>query len=90
MKRLYRATAEVTLFFVAEEGFEEKDAERYVVEEVRNNGATDLPMSVREVMQNSFMRPQSWDSHALVYGTDEDTTLEEAVQLYSRSKPVSR
>ena len=90
MKRLYRATTEITVIFVAEEGEEEKAAEEFTLKDVELNGVYDAPMSVREVTADGTSRPEGWTMHSLVWGTDEDTTLEEAIKKYARKKPVSR
>lgn len=82
MKRLYRAVAEVEVFFVCEEGDEDLSAEDALHEECSNNGFSNLGgIQITKVTNPKNLG--NWTLRDYVYGEGQgDLMLGDAIAQY--------
>lgn len=92
MKRLYKASLEVVVYFVHDTErpgavSPAAAAERAIADETKWGVRENIPDEWREVTSDE--KPSGgWDNTSLVYGTHEDTTFQEAQDLYGARGPV--
>lgn len=76
MRKLYKAVAEVVVFYEADEETAELDGEDYLQEAVRDNGINNY--MVYAVTKKDVPR-DGWDDDSLVYGAEGDLMLGDAL-----------
>lgn len=79
MRRIYTVTVSFEYAVLADS---ESDAESYVDDVFRDQTHTDLDMDTRLMRdyKGRYVMPDGWDGRSLIYGTDEDLTLGDAIE----------